>query len=115
MKPRHAAALALVGWYLMVPPLSGKGVDLSAALSQWEEQAGFDSADSCERARARVWKCGAVLNNADKGDVNSVCDQPMRTRAQAKDKEEESVIASVATQNMSALCVSTDDPRLKGN
>ena len=22
MKPRHAAALALVGWYLMLPPLT---------------------------------------------------------------------------------------------
>jgi hypothetical protein len=22
MKPRHAAALALVGWYLMVPPIT---------------------------------------------------------------------------------------------
>ena len=26
MKPHHAAALALVGWYLMVPPFSAKDV-----------------------------------------------------------------------------------------
>ena len=38
MKPRHAAALALVGWYLMVPPLGESeytkgGVDFGAPLS----------------------------------------------------------------------------------
>jgi hypothetical protein len=28
MKPRHAAALALVGWYLMAPPLDGPNVQI---------------------------------------------------------------------------------------
>jgi hypothetical protein len=38
MKPSHAAALALVGWYLMVPPPvfhSSMPVDLDAPLSKW--------------------------------------------------------------------------------
>ena len=37
MKLRHAAALALVGWYLMVPPPIGKGemIDLKAPLAKW--------------------------------------------------------------------------------
>lgn len=37
MKPRHAAALALVGWYLMVPPLASlqsQTADLHAPLSK---------------------------------------------------------------------------------
>jgi len=34
MKPRHAAALALVGWYLMMPPWRPT-VDVSAPLSRW--------------------------------------------------------------------------------
>ncbi|MGA7871434.1 MAG: hypothetical protein WCA22_11090 [Candidatus Binatus sp.] len=33
MKPRHAAALALVGWYLMVPP--PKEPSLFAQASAW--------------------------------------------------------------------------------
>jgi len=48
MKPRHAAALALVGWYLMVPPTldprrqqSGLFVDLSAPLPKCDTV--FDS------------------------------------------------------------------------
>src|SRR5216683_7713449 len=38
MKPRHAAALALVGWYVMVPPPvihSSVPVNLGAPLSEW--------------------------------------------------------------------------------
>jgi hypothetical protein len=38
MCPGHAAALALVGWYLMVPPPvihSSVPVDLDAPLSKW--------------------------------------------------------------------------------
>ena len=36
MKPRHAAALALVGWYLLYPPWSAKqqGVDPSLPLNR---------------------------------------------------------------------------------
>ena len=37
MKPRHAAELALVGWYLMVPliPLNRFRVDIDAPSSKW--------------------------------------------------------------------------------
>src|SRR6185312_12144148 len=34
MKPRHAAALALVGWYLMMPPWN-PALDANAPLSKW--------------------------------------------------------------------------------
>jgi hypothetical protein len=52
MKLRHAAALALVGWYLMAPPFP-KGEhryepDTSVPLSQWIRRASFDSAAECE-------------------------------------------------------------------
>ena len=42
MKPRHGAALALVGWYLLIAPTFRKPqtdsftVDLSAPLSAWD-------------------------------------------------------------------------------
>ena len=51
MKPRHAAALALVGWYLMVPPVDGKSVDSDAPLSKWTVYATSDSARKCEGTR----------------------------------------------------------------
>ena len=58
MNPRHLAGLALVGWYLMVPPSSGGKLDTKAALSQWISQGAFDRADDCESARAN----GAMSN-----------------------------------------------------
>jgi hypothetical protein len=40
MKLRHAAALALVGWYLMAPPMSSwpgtPWIDPNAPLSKWQ-------------------------------------------------------------------------------
>ena len=41
MKPRHALALAFVGWYLMAPPCTKRDphgnplADLRASMSQW--------------------------------------------------------------------------------
>jgi len=59
MNLRHAAALALVGWYLMVPPVvceKGKcTAELNAPFSQWHrsrKSAGSES--NCEEARPKV-------------------------------------------------------------
>ena len=51
MKPRHAATLALVGWYLMVPPHDpdGQHANPKGPLSQWHILASFDSADECQK------------------------------------------------------------------
>jgi len=46
MKPRHAAALALVGWYLMLP--LPKHPD--APIAQWAHVDSFDSATECRDA-----------------------------------------------------------------
>ena len=49
MKPRHAAALALVGWYLMIPPFVGHRPQPEAPLSRWTIYQGFDDAGGCNR------------------------------------------------------------------
>ncbi len=62
---RHAAALALVGWYLMLPPMSGaispnlpsKELDTEAPLASWQNYRGFDTAKECDR-RWRIIKRG---------------------------------------------------------
>jgi hypothetical protein len=53
MNPRHAAALALVGWYLMVPPRAQDGSpNIRAPLSEWNQASiGFDTASECSKAR----------------------------------------------------------------
>jgi hypothetical protein len=61
MRIWHAAALALLGWYLMVPPvvqrpggcdpLTVKG---EAPLIEWEQFRSFDSAEICEAAKEEL-------------------------------------------------------------
>jgi hypothetical protein len=50
MNLRHGAALALVGWYLMVPPTVGPylRLDKSALDSRWHIIQSFDTATACE-------------------------------------------------------------------
>jgi hypothetical protein len=52
MKPRHAAALALVGWYLMVPPGSNPVTGYWKFLSQWKVIGTFDSESTCKKTQA---------------------------------------------------------------
>ena len=53
MKPRHAAALVLVSWYLMVPPqlpvLANKP-NYYAPLSHWRIVYSFNSVIDCKNA-----------------------------------------------------------------
>jgi hypothetical protein len=53
MKPRHAAALALMGWYLMAPPLKEVNpnvvFDWNAPISKWIPVDSFDSAADCQK------------------------------------------------------------------
>ena len=53
MKPRHTAALALVGWYLLVPPLVNAPykVDTEAPLTGWKVYQTFDTRDECDKSR----------------------------------------------------------------
>jgi hypothetical protein len=48
---RHTAALALVGWYLMVPP-STRGISLS--LSKWSIYQRYNAPDECRWARSEI-------------------------------------------------------------
>jgi hypothetical protein len=57
IKLRHTAALALVGWYLFVPPqtrfwwIGAQRYDDTAPLSRWTIDQSFDKAAGCEAAR----------------------------------------------------------------
>jgi hypothetical protein len=90
MKSRHAAALALVGWYLMFPPIDPKTrfrsfdptvteqqPDLKAPLHTWWIADTFDSLDQCRAA------------------ITSMKPKPTGFWSNIR-------------------CVSSDDPRLKG-
>ena len=90
MKPYNAAALALVGWYLMVPPWS----DLdSYFVYQWFQVGSFDSASACEQGRR-------MMINRFMGDIQK---NPSNTEAV------HGFDAFYYSQ-----CLAGDDPRLDG-
>ena len=96
VKSRHAAALSLFVWYLLVPPSEGTQVQTGAPLGQWYLKRCFDKAEDCEKHRrdqisGETWK----LTTCDGGPCpQAVFDQ---TRAEVLGQQ----------------CVSGDDRRLK--
>ncbi len=99
MNPRHAAALALVGWYLMVPPaIPGTNeVNQSAPLSQWKIGRIFPRNQGCEAAKERLHQ--QALAAQTQRDV-------LVGRRSQRDPESHCVLCK-------AQCVVSDDPRLK--
>ena len=87
MSIRHAAALALVGWYMMMPP-TGRDYpmgNVDAPLTQWKK-------------RATVYR--------DQAECEHVLDR-IRRNTNAKNKQ------TAVRYYKQAQCVSADDPRLK--
>jgi hypothetical protein len=91
MKPRHAVALALVGWYLMVPPTKNVNqIDPSIPLPKWVVLRAFDTADACNEAQDQLRYRVSRLN--------------LRVP-----------VASAASEAAEfSQCIASDDPRLRG-
>jgi hypothetical protein len=106
MKPGHAAALALVGWYLMMPP--NKKND--APLSEWTVSRSYDSAQACQSAQNKNRdQAAAKLKTYD-----NMTDQQRRDlqhNQQAFDQE--TADSDSFDQAFQSACVASDDPRLK--
>lgn len=87
MKLRHAAALALVGWYLMAAPTlrdprtDSFAIDVNAPLQSWQILDSYYSAAECETAERDLVETAAQYPNVI----------PFYT-----------------------VCVATDDPRVRG-
>ena len=94
MKLRHAAALALVGWYLMLPPLDHGVPIVKAPYSEWDNWQGFDTADACQ---------------AKKSFFQNEALEP------AQKIGETATQLAMDCRFFDALCIATDDPRLKAN
>lgn len=92
----------LAGWYLLVPPFQGPGGeaarrfqgDLAAPFSDWRITGSYDAAAGCQAERNKVIEAG------------------LRMRADTSSSRDDLDFAEVLSV---AQCVSTDDPRLKGN
>jgi hypothetical protein len=100
MAIRHAAALALVGWYLMVPPaIPGTGqVNQSAPLSQWTIRHLFPRNEGCEAAKSRLHQEALAAQTQNDAEA----------RRGLRDPDSHCILCN-------AQCVAENDPRLKPN
>jgi hypothetical protein len=95
---RHAAALALIGWYLMVPPTTAPPylkVNPDAQISRWEHYGSYDSAKECESNILYLHEQANKFTRAQRVNPST-----------AKESE--------AAQYIFGECIATDDPRLMG-
>jgi hypothetical protein len=106
---RHAAALALVGWVLLLPPLvlprsevrpEPLDVDRKAPLSEWIREDSFERAEDCEKARK-------ALPDEVRNQRSVVIPGKMGAA------EIEQSHANLVRGARYAQCVATDDPHLK--
>jgi hypothetical protein len=105
MKPRHTAALLLVGWYLLIPPVfSPMGEhhrsfnDLTAPINKWDIWAKFDSRASCEK---------------EKEKLGSQAPPRIKFATEHPDEDPNGNVLAVSQAWQVADCVSSEDPRLR--
>src|ERR1700736_5176774 len=114
MKPRHAAALALVGWLLMLPPVGQKA---DAPMREWRIVDRFPTLTACLAAENTVRENylpapESTLNNSLAASRRS-WRGPHLTHDQA---EQELTAARKFKLEIEAMkCIASDDPRLKEN
>ena len=110
MKPRHPAVLALVGWVLLVPGISyqsaanvwtlnGYDDHKKPVYSAWENYGSYDTAAQCQDDLRKLDPNQSPVMPTAEGAVRNPAGLANATRESVKQ----------------ALCVATDDPRLKGN
>jgi hypothetical protein len=98
MKLSHSVALALSGWLLIGPPQQGGPIDFNvhALLSQWKVIGKYDDLSACERGRTVTQ--GQWYDKAEAARVGT------------KEAEHD---AAMLMWLFDAICVASDDPRLK--
>lgn len=109
MKPRHAAALASIGWYLMVPPVARRMpllLETNKPLSQWETRQSFDTAEECKDAQHKI-----------RGYLNAATDRGFKEAGSQKAYLADPVVQMLWEEQgkiQTSKCIATDDPRLMG-
>lgn len=100
MKLRQTTALALVGWYLMMPPMSNDPYyPKRAPLSHWGTFESFDTATDCRDFQADTLKRTKDI------DYSALRKRALNT------KELTNNLMRYAA--MFGKCIASDDPRLK--
>jgi len=123
MTPRHAAALALVGWYLMTPPtdyvthLPNGSPNLDAPFSYWRNEGSFDSAKECkvglENNIEFAKQIEKKVRKEESEQQESAEEEKMDQQGNVPKGFYRGLRGYALTAAVSAQCIATDDPRLK--
>jgi hypothetical protein len=111
MNLRHSAALALVGWYLMLLPKSGHTFQVFD-IPWTATQRSFDTAKECEEARAK-----AVVPVLERSPLPTATTTPPASTGWFGKSEPAptSETPTVKPFERAYFCIETDDPRLKAD
>jgi hypothetical protein len=117
MNFRHAAALALVGWYLMLPPVdipSGRYVE-EAPIASWRKLVEYDTFTKCENRRQNDLRFYFSSLNWAKPDNREVerFDAMIDSENGWPSGTTRKIDAHMLQGYVSRRCIATDDPRLK--
>jgi hypothetical protein len=105
MNLHHAAALALVGWYLMVPPTLAETScsGILSTLDRWMDQDAHDKA--CDE-KSKIVNFRAPISEWHKF-------MPFEALAECEALRQRGSALRPSDPLFSAQCIATDDPRLK--
>src|ERR1700722_8703631 len=102
MKRLHVAALAIVLWYLMIPPIGADNkIDPHAPLSQWRRGVGFESQKQCDDSLK-----DAIQNPMTPAEYQAAA------KATRKAKMKPLTMSEMTKRTAESQCVAGDDPRL---
>jgi hypothetical protein len=101
MKLHHAAALTLVGWYLITAPTADQGAIIyqDAPLSQWTKAQHFDSETGCDTGRQQL------INNSQEA-LALVPDSEV-------DEDDKRDASNAVNHALASQCVADNDPRVQ--
>ena len=102
MSTLHSATLAIVVWYLMIPPIGlDNKVDAHAPLSQWRRGVGFESEKDCDDSLK-----DAIQNPMTPAEYQAAA------QATKKAKMKPLSMSEMSKRTQESQCVAGDDPRL---
>jgi hypothetical protein len=114
----HTAALALVGWYLMLPPVEGMGrlnINLDAPFSSWRTYKSLASEKLCDGERdALLERADKLMRDPDNKRYFDLVTGNV-TPMPRHDNDADVLNARGLFAALHVKCVSSDDPRLKHN
>ena len=108
MNLRHLAALALVGWYLMVPrPFPDNPLpQWEAPISEWDRYGDFGSKAKCEAKRAKMIQ--------DAADPKICAELLLKAHQTVPGIPIDMLCARTEEYIDISQCVASDDPRFQG-